>query len=149
MGCFLSSHPLKKMGPQKERFMENILFSLLSIFAYIVGLVIISKVTPKLLSHSFDELVFVGIATLDIFGAALAFGAIVVTLGLFNGSFEIKLIDLLLLVGILGVSIRMAVFCLRPRARVFRVSQCLAGAYCLFLVGAAGYYTIQLFAVPK
>ena len=129
--------------------MENMVVSLLCIFAYIVGLVIIWKVTPRLLSHSFDELVFVGIATLDIFGTALAFGAIVVTLGLFNGSFEVKLIDLLLLVGILGVSIRMAMFCLRPHAKTFRVSQCLAGAYCLFLVGAAGYYTIQLFAVAK
>jgi len=129
--------------------MENMLVSLLSIFAYIVGLVIIWKMTPRLLSHSFDELAFVGVATLDIIGAFLAFGAIVVTLGLFNGSFEIKLIDLLLLVGILGVSISMAMFCLRPRARAFRVSQCLAGAYCLFLVGAAAYYTIQLFAIAK
>jgi len=129
--------------------MENILFSLLSIFAYITGLVIIWKVTPRLLSHSFDELAFVGIATLDIVGAFFAFGAIVVTLGLFNGSFGVKLIDLLLLVGIFAVSISMTMFCLRPRARTFRVSQCLASAYCLFLVGAASYYTIQLFTVAK
>ncbi|HEY4035064.1 MAG TPA: hypothetical protein VGL94_13975 [Ktedonobacteraceae bacterium] len=129
--------------------MENIVVSLLSIFAYIVGLVILWKVTPRLLSLSFDEPMFVGIATLDILGACFAFGAIVVTLGLFDGSFEIKLIDLLLLVGIFGVSIRMASYCLRPRAKAFWVSQWLAGAYCLFLVGAAGYYTIQLFAVGK
>ena len=129
--------------------MENMLVSLLCIFAYIMGLVIIWKITPKLLSHAFDEPVFVGIATLDILGASLVFGAIVVTLGLFNGSFEIKLMDLLLLVGIFGVSIRMARFCLRPRPKAFRVSQCLAAIYSLFLVGAAAYYMVQLFAVGK
>lgn len=129
--------------------MDNIVVSLLSIFAYIVGLVTLWKVTPRLLSHSFDEPIFVGIAALDIFGACLAFGAIVVTLGLFNGSFQIKLIDLLLLLGIFAVSIRMASYCLRPRVKAFWVSQWLAGAYCLFLVGAAGYYTFQLFAVGK
>ncbi len=129
--------------------MENMLVSLLCIFAYIVGLVIIWKVTPKLISHAFDEPVFVGIATLDILGASLVFGAIVVTLGLFNGSLEIRLMDLLLLVGILGVSIRMALFCLRPRLKAFRVSQCLAAIYSLFLVGAAAYYTVQLFPLGK
>jgi hypothetical protein len=129
--------------------MGNMVASLLSIFAYIVGLVILWKVTPRLLSHSFDELMFVGIATLDILGACLAFGGIVVTLGLFNGSFQVKLLDLLLLLGIFGVSIRMASYCLRPRVKAFWVSQWLAGAYCLFLVGAAGYYTVQLFAVGK
>ncbi len=129
--------------------MQNILFSVLSIFAYIVGLVMIGKLTPKLLSHAFDESVFVGIATLDIFGAFLAFGAIVVMLGLFNGSLVIKLIDLLLLVGILWVSIRMTSYCLHPRAKAFRVSQWLASAYCLFLVGSVGYYIFQLFAVVK
>jgi hypothetical protein len=127
--------------------MENIVVSLLSIFGYIVGLVIIWKMTPRLLSHSFDELVFVGIATLDILGASLAFGAVVMTLGIFNGSFAIKMIDLLLMVGIFGVSIRMALYCLRPRAKAFWVSQWLAGAYCLFLVGAAVYYTVQLFTM--
>ena len=121
--------------------------SLLSIFAYIVGLVILWKVTPRLLSHSFDELIFVGIAALDILGACLTFGAIVVTLELFNGSFPIRLIDLVLLFGIFVVSIRMASYCLRPGIETFRVSQLLAGAYCLFLVGAAGYSTVQLFAM--
>jgi hypothetical protein len=129
--------------------MDNMVVSLLSIFGYIVGLVILWKVTPRLLSHSFDEPIFVGIATLDIFGACLAFGAIVITLGLFNGSFQIKLIDLLLLLGIFAVSIRTAAYCLRPRVKTFWVSQWLAGAYCLFIVGAAAYYTVQLFAGGK
>jgi hypothetical protein len=127
--------------------MDNVVISLLSVFAYIIGLVIISKMTPRLLSHSFDELVFAGIATLDLLGASLAFGAIVITLGLFNGSVAIKLIDLLLLVGIFGVSIKMASHCLRPGVKAFWVSQWLAGAYCLFLVCAASYYTVQLFMV--
>jgi hypothetical protein len=129
--------------------MEDMLVSLLCILAYIVGLVIIWKVTPRLLSHSFDELTFVGVAALDIAGAFLAFGAIVVTLGLFNGAFGIKLMDLLLLIGILAVSVSMTLFCLRSHAKPFRISQCLAAAYCIFLVGAAVYYTIQLFAVTK
>jgi len=129
--------------------MQDVVVSLLSIFAYIMGLVIIWKVTPRLISHSFDELVFVGIATLDILGACLAFGAIVITLGLFNGSIAIRLIDLLLLIGIFGVSIKMASYCLRPGVKAFWLSQWLAGAYCLFLVCAAGYYTVQLFIMGK
>jgi hypothetical protein len=127
--------------------MENLVVSCLSILGYIVGLVMIWKMTPRLLSHSFDELVFVGIATLDILGAALAFGAVVMTLGLFNGSFAIKMIDVLLIIGIFVVSIRMALYCLRPHAKTFWVSQWLAGTYCLFLVGAAVYYTVQLFSM--
>jgi len=129
--------------------MYNLGVSLLSLVAYIVGLVILWKITPRLLSHSFDELIFVGIAALDILGACLAFGAIVVTLGLFNGSFPIRLIDLLLLFGLLAVSIRMASYCLRPRVKIFWISQWLAGAYCLFLVVAAGYSAIQIFATGK
>jgi hypothetical protein len=125
--------------------MDTIVASLLSVFAYIVGLTILWKITPKLLTHSFDEPIFAGIATLDILGAGLAFGAIVITLGLFNGSLQIKLIDLLLVLGIFGVSIGMASYCLRPRVKTFWISQWLAGAYCLFLAGAAGYYTVQLF----
>ena len=129
--------------------MGNVVISLLSVFAYIVGLVIISKMTPRLLSHSFDELVFAGIATLDILGASFAFGAIVITLGLFNGSAAIKLIDVLLLVGIFGVSIKMVLYCLRPGVKAFWFSQWLAGAYCLFLVCAASYYTVQLFVMRQ
>src|SRR5260370_40294773 len=104
--------------------MESILFSLLSIFAYITGLVIIWKVTPRLLSHSFDELAVVGIATLDILGAFFAFGAIVVTLGLVSGSFVVQLIALLLLIGIFAGSISVVMFCVRPRARPFSASHC-------------------------
>jgi hypothetical protein len=129
--------------------MDDMVVSLLSVFAYIVGLVIIGKMTPRLLSHSFDELVFVGIAALDILGACLAFGTIVITLGLFNGSGAIRLIDLLLVVGIFGVSIKMASYCLRPGVKAFWLSQWLAGAYCLFLLGAASYYTVQLFMMGQ
>lgn len=127
--------------------MENVVVSSLSILAYIVGLVMIWKMTPRLLLHSFDEFVFVGIAILAILGAVLAFGAIAVTLGLFNGSLAIKIIDVLLMIGIFIVSIRMALYALRPHAKTFWISQWLAGAYCLFLVIAAVYYTVQLFSI--
>ncbi len=41
------------------------LWVLVSIVAYIAGLTILIKVTPKLISRSFDEGLFVGIAALD------------------------------------------------------------------------------------
>jgi hypothetical protein len=118
-----------------------------SLVAYIGGLVIIWQVTPRLLGRSYDEGLFMAIAALDIVGALLAFGAVVVTFALFNGAIGIRIMDFLLLVGILLLGVRMAWFSFRPRllANTVRVSQVIAGVYCLCLALAALYYIVQMF----
>jgi hypothetical protein len=130
--------------------MAYFLWVVASLIAYIGGLVIIWQVTPRLLGRSFDEGLFMAIAALDIVGALLAFGAVVVTLFLFNGAIGIKIMDFILLVGILLLGLRMAVFSLRSSLlpNTVRASRIMAGVYCLCLALAALYYIVQMF-VPS
>jgi hypothetical protein len=105
------------------------------------------RVTPLLLPRSFDELWFTGIAVIDIIGAMLAFGAVVVTYSLFSGNFAVKVLDFLLLVGIMFVAGRTSFTCYRTRLRgeTALISRITASGYGLFLVLAALYYIAQLF----
>ena len=125
--------------------MQDFLWIMVSIIAYGGGLLIIVRMTPRLLSHSFDEMFFMGAAALDILGALLAFGAIVLTFALFNGAFAIRVLNFLLLVGILGVTVRTALYCIRPRMGVSVVSRVLTGGYGFFLAAASIFYIAQLF----
>ena len=101
--------------------------------------------TPRLLSHTFDEMFFMGAAALDILGALLAFGAIVLTFALFNGAFPIRVLNFLLLLGILLVTARTALYCIRPRAGASAVSRALTGGYGFFLAAASVFYIVQIF----
>jgi hypothetical protein len=127
--------------------MSYFLWVLVSLVAYIGGLIIIWQVTPRLLARSYDEGLFMAIAALDIVGALLAFGAVVVTFALFNGALGIRIMDFILLVGILFLGVRMAWFSFRPRllANTVRVSRIIAAVYCLCLALAALYYIVQIF----
>jgi hypothetical protein len=128
--------------------MQYVLWTLVSIVSYISGLIVIFKITPKLLSRSFDEGMFVGMATVDIIGALLAFGGVVVTFILFNGHFAVRVFNFFLLVGILIIAVRMALYCLKPRysgVKQYKVSRLLAGIFCLFLAAAAVSYIVLLF----
>jgi len=125
--------------------MQNFLWVLVSIVAYVGGLIIIIRMTPRLLSHSFDEMFFMGAAALDILGALLAFGAIVLTFALFNGAFPIRVLNFLLLLGILVVTARTALYCIRPRAGASAVSRALTGGYGFFLAAASVFYIVQIF----
>lgn len=127
--------------------MQYVLWTLFSLIAYGAGLVLLLWVTPRLITRAFDELAFMGFATLDILAALLVFGAVVITFGVFNGSFVIKVLDFFLLVGILIISSRLALFCTRQRAVVgsFVASRIIAGVYCVLLVLAALYAVVQLF----
>jgi hypothetical protein len=118
-----------------------------SLIAYIGGLVVILRVTPRLLASSYDEGLFMGIAALDILGALLAFGAVVITFALFNGAIGVRVLDFLFLFGILLVGLRMAWMSYRPRlmARTFYTSRIITGVYCLCLAIAAIYYIIRMF----
>lgn len=127
--------------------MNPVLWTLASVVAYIGGLIIIVRVTPRLLSHSFDEFAFTGIAALDILGAILMFGAVAVMYALFNAALAIKVLDFFLLIGIILVTLRMSLSSFRPRivSGTFRLSRILAGSFCLCLTAAAVFYMIQLF----
>src|SRR5437870_2588668 len=96
--------------------MQYVLWTLASFIAYAGGLLIIMRITPMLLPRSFDELRFTGIAVLDIIGALLAFGAVVVTYSLFSGNFAVKVLDFLLLAGIAFVAGRTSLTCYRTGA---------------------------------
>ncbi len=125
--------------------MQSFLWILLSIIAYVGGLIIIMRMTPRLLLHTFDEMFFMGAAALDILGALLAFGAIVLTFSLFNGAFPIRVLNFLLLLGILVVTARTALYCIRPRAGASAVSRALTGGYGFFLAAASVFYIVQIF----
>ncbi|GCF11470.1 hypothetical protein [Dictyobacter arantiisoli] len=126
--------------------MSNFLWVLLSIIAYIAGLYIMLKTTPMLLARSYDEGLFMAIAAADILGAILAFGGIVIMYAIFNANVVIRVIDFLLLIGVLLITARLAMFCLRPRyiQGTNKISRILSGIYCIFLAVASVYYMIQL-----
>jgi hypothetical protein len=127
--------------------MQPTLLTIISILAYIVGLVIVIIVTPRLLKLSYDAGMFMGIAAADVVGGLLAFGAVAITFAVFNGAFATRVLDFLLLLGILIVGWYMAVRSFRPRPirGTFRISRILAGSYCLLLLFAALYAMIILF----
>ncbi len=127
--------------------MQPVLLTVIGVIAYIFGLLIIITVTPRLLKLNFDEGLFMGIAAADVFGGILAFAPVGITFALFNGTFGIKILDFLLLVGILIMGLRMSLRSFRPRypAGTFQVSRILAGSYCLLLLAAALYAIVLLF----
>jgi hypothetical protein len=127
--------------------MSDVLWTVVSLVAYAGGLVILVKVTPLLLSHSYDDGLFMVIAAGDVFGGLFVFGAVALTFALFSGSFAIRVLDFLLLGGIIIVNARLSYYSFRPRRTTTfrRVSRIVAGAYCLFLLLAAFYYIVLLF----
>jgi hypothetical protein len=128
--------------------MQPVLWLLLSIIAYIIGLIVIVKVTPRLLSLSYDEGLFMGIAAAAILGALLAFGAIAITFALFNGTLAIKVLNFILLLGIMIMAGRMSLFSFRARLMMtstLRSSRIAVGSYYLLLALAALFSIVQLF----
>ncbi len=130
--------------------MSYVLWTVSSIIAYIGGLVIILRVTPRLLYLKFDEGLFMGIAALCIFGALLVFGAIAVTFAIFNGNFAVRFLDFLFLLGILVATARTTLYSFRPRYRsgTIQSSRIVVGIYCLGLTLVSLFYILQLF-VPN
>jgi hypothetical protein len=127
-----------------------ILGTLASLVAYAGGLVIVTKVTPQLFTRSFDEGLFMGIATIDVIGGILLFGAVAVIFGLLNGAVNLgtRVLDLLLLMGIFIIAARMSFrsFGTRNKAGTFLVSRIIAGIYSILLAAASVYAIILLFS---
>jgi hypothetical protein len=131
--------------------MQPALWTLIGLVAYVCGLWIVMAVTPRLLKLRFDEGLFMGFAAADVLGGMLAFAPLAITFALFNGSFGVKILDFLLLVGIFFVGLRMTFRSFRPRSPggTFQVSRMLAGSYCLLLLAASAYCIILLFLPPQ
>ncbi len=126
------------------------LWTLLCLIAYIGGLIILLRITPLLLARSYDEGLFMGIAAADVFGGMLAFGGVAFTFGIFSGNFGSRVLDFLLLIGILVVGGRMSVRSFRSRyySGTYRSSCLIAGSYGAFLALAALFYIVMVF-VPS
>lgn len=127
--------------------MLYVLWTLACLCAYAGGVVILVKVTPLLLSRTFDEGYFMALAAADVFGGMFVFGAVAITFALFSGTFSIKLLDFFLLLGIIIVAFSLSYRCFRLRnaVKVHLVSSIVAGTYTLFLGLAASLYVILLF----
>ena len=130
--------------------MQPVVWTVIGLIAYIGGLAIILTMTPRLLKLRFDEGLFMGIAAADVFGGLLAFAPVGLTFALFNGAFGIRVLDFLLLVGVVVVALRIAVRSFRPRymAGTFQTTRMLAGGYGLLLLAAA-LYSMVLLILPS
>ncbi len=131
--------------------MQYVLWVVVSLIAYVAGVYILLRVTPMLPHRQYDDGFFMGIAALDIFGALLAFGGIIIPLLLFSGGIGIRIFSVLLLLGILFVAIRLTNRSLRPRttAGTFRVSRIIAGVYSICIGLASLYYLVQVFILGR
>jgi hypothetical protein len=127
--------------------MPYILWTFVCLSAYVGGLVILVRVTPLLLTRTYDEGYFMAIAAADVFGGMFVFGAVAITFGLFSGMFFIRLIDCFLLLGIVIVAFNLSYRCFRSRkaAKAHPVSRVIASGYSLFLGLAALFYLVLLF----
>ena len=130
-----------------EKFMQYVLWIIVSLIAYVAGVYILLRVTPMLLHRQYDEGFFMGIAALDIVGALLAFGGVIIPLLLFSGSLGIRIFAVLFLLGILFVAVRLTLRSLRPRMTTdtFLISRIIAGTYSIFLVLASLYCLVLIF----
>ena len=131
--------------------MQYVLWVIMSLIGYVAGVYILLRVTPMLLHRQYDEGFFMGIAALDIVGALLAFGGVIIPLLLFSGSLGIRIFAVLFLLGILFVAVRLALRSLRPRITTdtFLVSRIIAGIYSIFLALASLYYLVQVFIIGR
>lgn len=128
--------------------MSYTLWTFLCLAAYIIGIVILLVMTPRILRYSYDQPAFTGFAVLEIIGGLGVFGAVTITYGLFSGSFAIKLLDFLLMVGMLIVGSLLSYRSFRSRQRdAVRSTRIIAGIFFLLLALAALYYLALLFGV--
>jgi hypothetical protein len=126
--------------------MSIVVWTIIALVGYVVGQGILLRVTPRILVHTYDEPVFMAFATAEIFGGLFVFGAVAITIGLYNGSFGIKIVDFLLLLGIVIVCTSILLSNFRAfRPGVVRSSRVATSLYCLLLALAAIYYIVVLF----
>jgi hypothetical protein len=128
--------------------MQPWLWALAGFAAYIMGVILVVKVTPRLPFCAYDDIRFMVLAVLDIIGALLIFGGIVVQIAAFNGWIVIKIFNLILLVFLVFLTGRLAVRSFRDtRQKTYVLSRYAAGVFCIFLLLSAIFYIVQMFSV--
>jgi hypothetical protein len=126
--------------------MQAFLATLVSLVAYIVGLILVVQVTRKLLFYSYDSAWFMVFAVLDILGAFLIFGSIFISLAVSGGNLGIRALDFILLVIVILITGSVALSCFfNSRRGVQFISRYGAGVFCLFLSFAALCEIVWLF----
>jgi hypothetical protein len=126
--------------------MPYFLWTCICLIAYVGGLIVLTKVTPQLLTRSYDDGLFMAIAAGDILGGLLVLGAVALTFGIFSGNIGIRILDFFLLVGVIVVAARLSMRSFRARrSRTIGSSRIAAGTYCLALALISLYFIILLF----
>jgi len=126
--------------------MQALLEMLVSLVAYIVGLILVMQATRRLLFCSYQDVRFMVFAVLDILGAFLIFGSVVFSLGIFDGNISIRAWNFILLMVVILITGRVAFSSFRNSGQgVQFISRYGAGVFCLFLSFAAIYEIVGLF----
>lgn len=113
--------------------------------AYAGGLVIITRLTPILITHPYDDPTFMGASIVDVIGGILAFIGILLPFALFSGGLFVRFIDFFLLMGLLLISARTGIRSFRAGYGTYRFSRIFASSYGLLLFIASLYCLILLF----
>jgi hypothetical protein len=131
--------------------MQPVVWTLIGLIAYVCGLVILVTMTPRLWKFRYDEGMFMGFAVAVVSGGILVFVPLAITFALFNGSLGVKILDFLLLIGILVVGLRMSLRSFLPRyaGGTFQASRILAGSFSLLLLATSVFCIILLFLPPQ
>ncbi len=119
------------------------LWILVSLAAYAAGLFLMSRMAPLIVSHPFDDVVFMSSSIGEVVGGILAFIGILLPFAVFNGNVFVRILDFILLIGLLLISARAAIRSFRTD-KAFRFSRgfvigfgvllCAAAVYCLVLI---------------
>lgn len=137
------------ISEQGERNTMEWILTLISLVAYVVGLILLVRIVPRLVKRSFDEALFIVVAAVAVFGAMLAFGAIGVTFGVFGGHPAVRVLDAILLIVLFIVALRTSFGAFRPRYGIgvgsYRSSRIMAGIFFLIVAVAAIYVLVLLF----
>src|SRR5258708_35972867 len=135
------------------------LFTIASIIAYIVGIILQFRTAPRLLRRRYDEALFIAVAAGPIVGAMLCFAAVGVTFAAFSGTALVLTLDIVLLAILCLVALIIAIRSFRsdqtlnynpndPNSpniadRTYRLSRLFVGTFFL-LVAAASIYILVL-----
>lgn len=127
----------------------QVLIAVLCLLAYIGGLILLVRITPRLIKSSYDDAIFIGIAAAAVFGAMLIFGAVGVLSTIFSGVFAVRALNVVLMFVLFFVTLRVALRTLRPNYQTSinsqRISRILTGCFFLFLTAITVYVLYLLF----
>ena len=127
--------------------MSGFLLTVLCLVSYGGGLGVLGRVTPLLLRRRFDDVFFMGLAAAIIVGSLLVFAPVAIIFAFFNSTLAVRILDVILLLGIVIVVVRIAYRCFRPgySMEIVRLSGILAGSYYVLVLGLAAYAIVLMF----